>query len=267
MHVIKVGGGEGIDLDAVCDDVASLVREGVPLVLVHGGSAETNRLAAALGNPPRVITSPSGYTSRVTDRAALEIFEMAYCGSINKGIIERLQRRGVDAVGLSGLDGRIWEGSRKKSLRAVENGRVQVVRDSWTGVVERVNVGLLSTLLDAGMLPVLVPPGASYDGEAINVDGDRAAAQTAVALGAEALCLLSNVPGLLADVADEGSLLERIPAAEIEGAFAFAKGRMRIKVLGAQEALAGGVGRVVIGDARLAQPVRRALAGEGTVIQ
>ncbi|MCZ6596549.1 MAG: [LysW]-aminoadipate kinase [Planctomycetota bacterium] len=267
MIVIKVGGSEGIDLDALCDDVAGLVRDGVPLVLVHGGSAETNRVAAALGHPPRFVTSPSGYTSRLTDRRALEIFEMVYCGSVNKGVVERLQRRGVNALGLSGLDGRIWEGERKKTLRAIEDGRVRVVRDTWTGTVERVNVALLRSLLDGGFLPVLTPPGASVDGEAINVDGDRAAAATAVALGAEALLLLSNVPGLLRDREDETSLVRELERGAIEDAQGLAEGRMRIKLLGAREALEGGVGRVVIGDARGAEPVRRALDGAGTVIR
>jgi len=265
MIVVKVGGSEGIDLDLLCDDVAGLVRDGVPLVLVHGGSAETNRLSEALGHPPRFVTSPSGYTSRHTDRRTLEIFEMACCGSVNKGLVERLQARGVNAVGLSGLDGRIWEGPRKSVIRTVEEGRVRVLRDGYTGVVERVNKRLLQTLLDAGCLPVLTPPAVSYQGEAINVDGDRAAAATAAALGAECLLLLSNVPGLLRDPQDETTLVAELDVTEIEGSD-YAKGRMRIKLLGAKEALAGGVGRVVLGDARSAEPVRRALDGEGTVV-
>ncbi len=264
--IIKVGGSEGIDLDALCADVASLVHDGVPLVLVHGGSAETNRVATALGHPPQFVTSPSGFTSRLTDRKAIEIFEMVYCGSVNKGIVERLQGLGINAVGLSGLDGRIWEGKRKKGLRAVENGKTRIIRDTWTGTVERVNVELLQSLMSAGYLPVLTPPGCSVDGEAINVDGDRAAARTAAALGAETLMLLSNVPGLLKDFPDEDSLIEEVPPAEFEAAMEFAQGRMRIKMLGAKEALDGGVSRVILGDARHASPVREALDGAGTVL-
>ncbi|MFT7486832.1 MAG: acetylglutamate/LysW-gamma-L-alpha-aminoadipate kinase [Candidatus Paceibacteria bacterium] len=264
--VIKVGGSEGIDLDSLCDDVASLVREGVPLVLVHGGSAKTNQVAEQLGHPAQFVTSPSGFTSRLTDRTALEIFEMVYCGSVNKGIVERLQTRGVNAIGLSGLDGRIWEGKRKKNIRVVQDGKVRVLRDSWTGTVERVNVDLLRSMMSAGYLPVLTPPGCSVDGEAINVDGDRAAARTAQALGADTLLLLSNVPGLLREFPDEGSLINEIPLPELDAAMEFAEGRMRIKLLGAREALEGGVDRVVLGDARGEEPVRRALEGTGTVL-
>lgn len=264
--VIKVGGSEGIDLDALCADVASLIHDGVPLVLVHGGSAETNRVAEALGHPPQFVTSPSGFTSRLTDRKALEIFEMVYCGSVNKGIVERLQSAGINAIGLSGLDGRIWEGKRKKGLRAVENGKTRVIRDTWTGTVDKVNVELLRSLMDAGYLPVLTPPGCSVDGEAINVDGDRAAARTAAALGAETLMLLSNVPGLLKDFPNEESLIREVPYEEFDAAMEFAEGRMRIKMLGAKEALDGGVNRVVLGDARQGQPVRAALDGAGTAL-
>lgn len=274
MIVVKVGGSEGIDLDAVCADVAELAAAGQELVLVHGGSDLTNRVATALGHPPRFVTSPSGYTSRVTDRVTLEIFEMVYCGQVNKGIVERLQARGVNAIGLSGLDGGLWRGPRKQAIRAVcdrsavANGRQRIIRDSLTGKVEQVNVGLLRTLLAGGYLPVLTPPALSFENEAINVDGDRAAAATAVALGASDLIILSNVPGLLRDVADEASLVTAVDAEQLDDVMhTYAQGRMRIKLLGAQEALNGGVQRVVLGDARRERPVTQALAGMGTVIR
>jgi acetylglutamate/LysW-gamma-L-alpha-aminoadipate kinase len=256
------------NLQAVCDDVAGLVADGRSLILIHGGSFETNEVAEALGHPPQFVTSPSGYTSRLTDRRTLEIFEMVYCGRINKAIVENLQRRGVNAVGLSGVDGRIWSGPRKKAIRAVENGRTRIIRDTYTGRVDRVNSGLLAQLLDGGFLPVLTPPAISDEGEAINVDGDRAAAATAVAMGAVALLILSNVPGVLADFPDEASLIDKIDDAEIESiARTAAQGRMRIKMLAAREALEGGVGHVLLGDARCASPITRALAGQGTTIR
>ena len=145
MIVVKVGGGAGIDYDALCADIAGLWAAGRRLVLLHGGSHETNLLAERLGHPPRFVTSPSGYTSRYTDRATLEIFMMAYAGKVNKLIVERLQRLGVNAVGLSGLDGRLLEGQRKAAIRIVEDGKQKVLRDDWTGTVERVNGGLLAS--------------------------------------------------------------------------------------------------------------------------
>lgn len=266
MLVIKVGGTDGIDDAAVCDDVARLARDGRPLVLVHGGSAETNRVAEALGTPPRFVTSPSGFTSRLTDRAALEVFEMVYCGKRNKGLVEALQTRGVNAIGLSGLDAGIWTGPRKRALKVVEDGRTRIVRDTYTGTVRQVNGAFLWSLLDLGLVPVLTPPARSDEGEAINVDGDRAAAATAAALQADALLLLSNVPGVLREFPDEGTLVPELAREELADAREWAQGRMRIKLKGAEEALAGGVPRVVIGDARGADPVMHALDGAGTVI-
>lgn len=266
MIVLKIGGSEGINYDLIADDIAALVKAGQPLIVVHGGSSLTNKVAEQLGHPPQFVTSVSGYTSRRTDRRTLEIFEMVYCGQMNKGLVEKLQMRGVNAVGLSGIDGRIWEGPRKDAIKIIQNGRRLVLRDDYTGKVEKVNTGLLQTLLNAGALPVLTPPAISYEGEAINVDGDRAAAATAAAFQAEALIILSNVPGLLEKFPDESSLIRHIPAAKIDQFMSVAEDRMKKKVMGAQEALAQGIGRIVFADGRVAGPVSRALAGEGTVI-
>ena len=266
MLVVKIGGSEGISLDFVAADVASLVKEGRELIVIHGASALTNELSEKLGHPPEFVTSVSGITSRRTDRRTLEIFEMAYCGQVNKGLVEKLQALGVNAVGLAGMDGRIWEGPRKAVLKIVRNGRRMVLRDDYTGRVEKVNVPLLSSLLAEGYLPVLTPPAISTEGEAINVDGDRAAAATASAFEAEALIFLSNVPGLLERFPDESSLIRHIPAAGIDAFMSVAEDRMKKKVMGASEALSGGIGKVVFADGRVENPVRRALAGEGTVI-
>lgn len=268
MIVVKVGGSEGIDLDAVCRDLADLHREGTELVLVHGGSHETNVIAEKLGHPPEFVTSASGYVSRYTDRETLSIFEMVYCGKINKAIVEKLQQCGVNAVGLSGLDGRLLEGKRKATLKIIDqNGRKRVLHDDYTGKVERANVGLLRLLMSNHYLPVVTPPAISEEGEAINVDGDRAAAVLAAALGAEQLIILSNVPGLLRKFPDESTLIPEIRREEINDFMDCAEGRMKKKVMGAAEALAEGIGRVVFADARLQQPIRKAMAGQGTVIR
>ncbi|MGE0708067.1 MAG: [LysW]-aminoadipate kinase [Planctomycetota bacterium] len=270
MLVIKVGGAANVDYEGVCTDLAALAAEGRRWLLVHGGSHETNEVATALGHPPEFVTSASGYTSRLTDRRTLEIFEMVYCGKRNKGLVERLQALGVNALGLSGLDGRLLEGKRKHTIKAIDpaTGRRRVIRDTFTGTVERVNAGLIRLLVEAGYYPVVTPPAISEESEAINVDGDRAAAAIAGALGAEELVILSDVPGVLRAFPDEASLVpalgrHELPRAQEE----WAQGRMRIKLLGAGEALERGVGRVILGDSRGEHPVRAALEGKGTVIE
>jgi [amino group carrier protein]-L-2-aminoadipate 6-kinase len=267
MLVIKVGGGKDLNIGAVVEDIVALRAAGQELILVHGGAETTNEVAEALGHPPEFVTSESGYVSRRTDRRTLEIFEMVYCGQLNKMWVEKLQIAGVNAVGLSGLDGRIFEGTRKDTIRVRMNGRRLVLRDDWTGTVERVNTGLLRLLLDNGYLPVLTPPGASDKGEAINVDGDRAAAMVAAAFNADALVILSNVPGLLRNFPDESSLIREIPRAKADDFMQYAEGRMKKKVMGAVEAIAEGVQKVIFADGRAEQPVSRALRGEGTQIR
>jgi len=266
MFVLKIGGSHGINYNLIADDIAEVTKNGTQMVVVHGASALTNEVATALGHPPQFVTSVSGFSSRRTDRRTIEIFEMVYCGQMNKSLVEKLQARGVNAIGLSGLDGRLWEGKRKSTIKIVENGRRRVLRDDFTGKVEKVNIQLLHSLLNAGYVPILTPPAISYENEAINVDGDRAAALTAVKMGTDTLIILSNVPGLLENFPDESSLIRHIPAKNIDAFMAVAQNRMKKKVMGAQEALAGGLRRVIFADGRVSRPIQRALAGEGTVI-
>ena len=267
MIVVKAGGGEGLDMEAVCADVAELIVQGKQVVLVHGGSHETNVISEKLGHPPRFVTSASGHVSRYTDRETLEIFAMVTAGRINKLLVERLQQLGVNALGLSGLDGRLLEGKRKSTLRIVENGKRKILRGEYSGKIEQVNIALLRTLLEAGYVPVVAPLAISHESEAVNVDGDRAAAAIGAALKAQTVVILTNVPGLLRDFPDESTLISHIPLARAQEYLdRYAQGRMKRKLLGAIEALQDDVGQVIIADGRVAQPVRRALAGQGTVI-
>jgi acetylglutamate/LysW-gamma-L-alpha-aminoadipate kinase len=266
MIVIKAGGGTSLDIDAIVTDVVALRARGTNLVLVHGGAQTTNAVAEALGHPAQFVTSETGHVSRRTDRRTLEIFEMVYCGQLNKMWVEKLQRHGINAVGLSGLDGRIFEGTRKDTLRIRVDGRRMVLRDDWTGTVDRVNTSLLQLLIDAGYFPVLTPPGSSTAGEAINVDGDRAAAMVAGAMKAEALVILTDMPGLLRQFPDESTLIAEIPRHQADRFMQFAEGRMKKKVMGAVEAIGEGVGKVIFADGRIAEPISRALAGGGTHI-
>ncbi|MFN9992592.1 MAG: [LysW]-aminoadipate kinase [Phycisphaerales bacterium] len=265
MIVIKIGGAAGVDIERVCDDISAIHRSGRTCVIVHGGSDHTNTLSRELGIEPRFITSPSGHVSRRTDARTLEIFQMAVRGLFNQRIVNTLLRRGVNAVGISGVDGRTWVGERKSAIRAVEDGRTVMIRDDYTGTVEIVNTQLIRTVIQSGSIPVLCPPGLSSDGHPINVDADRAAAATAAALNAEQLLLLSNVPGVLRAFPDETSLITSVTRDAIDELMEIAAGRMKKKVLGAREALDRGVSRVVIGDARVDAPVSHALNGIGTV--
>src|SRR2546425_9343764 len=132
--VIKAGGSKGVDRDAVANLVADVARSD-EIVLVHGASGETDRLAEALDHPQEKIVSPSGHESRRTDRRTLEIFAMAALGVENFLYFDKLQHSGIDAVGLSGLSGRLLV-ARKKDVRSVRGSTTVLLRDDYTGKVE-----------------------------------------------------------------------------------------------------------------------------------
>lgn len=264
--VVKVGGAGGVDAGSVCRDVAELWRSGCRVVLVHGGSDATSRLQTRLGTEPRFVTSPSGHTSRYTDAEALTAFRQAVCGEVNKGLVERLQALGANALGLAGVDGRLLAARRKSSIRVVEDGRVRVLHGDYTGTVQSVEARLLSLLLEHGYLPVIAPLGLTAEGEGVNLDADRVAAAVAVALGAPSLVLLTDVPGLLEDIDRPDTLVTRLGLSDEARAMELAKGRMKRKVLAAFSAVAGGVGSAVIAGSRMERPVAQALAGGGTWI-
>lgn len=272
MIIVKVGGSRGIEFGPLFDEIRHLRATGQQLLLVHGGSSEMNDVATALGTPPRFITSISGFESRFTDDEAMGIFTMIYCGKRNKSIVEALQERGVNSVGLSGADGRTIVARQKEAIRIIENGRKKVLRGDRSGAITEVRRGVLDALLGQKILPVLCPPAIDEStGRLLNVDGDRMAGALAVAYQARALVILSNVPGLLRDVelshTDPENLIRHIEVGGGSDPYSCARGRMKKKVMGAVEALEGGVERVVISSANTLCPIQSALSGHGTTLQ
>lgn len=270
MIIIKIGGGAAIGADAFRNfaaDLRVLLDAGRTALVIHGANAAFSELSRQLDLPPVMVTSSSGRVSRYTDAATMDAMLMTYCGKVNKTIVGIMQAAGVNAVGLSGLDGGIATGRRKPVLRGTVDGKAKIFRDDHAGTIGQVDVRLVQLLLENGYLPVLTPPALGEDGVPINVDGDKLALALAAELGAEALLFFSDTPGLLGDVRDETSLVREIDAAAPESALAAASGRMVVKVEAALGAIAQGVGEVVFSDARAEKPVTRALRGEGTVIR
>lgn len=261
--VVKIGGSAGVEIAAIVRDITQCVADGERIVLLHGGSDLTNTLSQQVGHDIRMVTSPSGMVSRYTDGETLRLYAMAVAGQLNTELVALLQQHGVNALGLAGVDGRLLVARRKSVVRSLTpEGRIQVLRDDYTGQIERVNSELLILLLNAGYTPVIAPLALSHEGERLNVDGDRAAAAVAEALHAETLVLMTNVPGLLANKDDPTTLIQNIPADRLDDYMQYAQGRMRKKLLGAQEALRGGVSRVCIGQGSLLE----VLNGSGTTI-
>ncbi|MEM6282676.1 MAG: [LysW]-aminoadipate kinase [Chloroflexota bacterium] len=258
--VVKIGGGEGLDLEASIADLAQVAAER-PLVIVHGVSAEANRLCEERGVPVRMITSPGGHSSRYTDAETRDVFVDAAL-NVSNAVIDLLAAHNIRAERVASS----VAGTRKKAIRAVVDGRVRVVRDDYTGSIDGVNAQPILDLLAQGIVPVLPPQAFSEDDGFLNIDGDRAAAAVAAEIGADDMIILSNVRGLYRNFPDENSFVSEVSGAQIDTALEdWAEGRMKRKVLSAQEALGGGVNRVWIADGRIENPVQSALNGAGTV--
>lgn len=263
MRVIKIG-GSCVGHPQVASHLARAVRQYPDVIVVHGGSDLTNSLCERLGMEVRFITSPSGFSGRHTDPAMLDIFAMTVAGKINTELVAALQREGVNACGLSGVDARLLVATRKNAIRAVTpDGTTRIIRDDYSGKIETVNAPFLRQLLHDGYTPVMAPLALGQNGERLNVDADRAAASIAAAMTASTLAFVTDIAGVLKDVSDADSLITSVAADDIGDAMQWARSGMRKKLLAAQEAIAGGVARVVIGQL----PLEELLDGQGTCIQ
>ena len=265
MIIIKAGGGKNINWDFIAADIAEHVKR-EPVVLVHGAGVIRDEIATKLQAPTRTITSPSGISSVYTDKPALDIFLMVYAGLMNKTIVAKLQSKNINAVGLCGVDGRLWEAKHKPDVLIQEGAKTKLLTGNLTGRVEHINTGLIHLLISGGYTPVIAPPAITPAHEIVNTDNDWAVAVMAGQLKVETVVYLFEAPGLLRNVSDPTSVIPHIPKEKLDEYLNFAQGRMKKKILGAKKALESGVKTIYWGDGRIPNPVEQALNGTGTVI-
>jgi acetylglutamate/LysW-gamma-L-alpha-aminoadipate kinase len=262
--VLKVGGARAVDPAGALADVARLEQD---VVVTHGGSTAVDETLERLGIDPEYVETPSGVVGRFTDAETMEVFEMVMPGLLNTEMVAGLQSEGVDAVGLSGVDGKLLHGPRKSAVRVVEDGTRKIRRGDHSGTPKEVNAELLETLLADGYTPVVSPPMAGADdGQVtpVNTDADRSAAVLSGAVDAT-LVLLTDVPGILEDPDDEATLIERVETpGEFDRLEDAAEGFMGRKVMAIREALEAGASRAIVADANAENPVETALDGGGT---
>ena len=262
MILVKIGGGESINIEAV---IADLAKQDQPFIIVHGANVLRDQLAEKLGMEKTVLTSASGYTSVFSDKDAIDVIMMSYAGLRNKRIVELCQRSDINAVGLTGLDGRIVQGERNKGIRVRENGKTLIKRD-FSGKPRSINTDLLRLMLDNGYCPVLTIPIVDENGFAINSENDDIIVQLAAALEIDTVIQLIQAPGFLDDAGDEASLVERMSLVELNTREAQVEGRIKRKLLALTRLCASGKTRVIITDGRGDHPVEDALNGKGTHI-
>lgn len=263
MYLFKIGGAAGLNnIDNFLKDFAEIQDK---KILVHGASAQRNELAAKLNLPIKTITSISGIESVRTDSDSIDLIMMAYSGLTNKKIVEKLQKLNVNAIGLSGIDGGLLRGERKKAIKAQINDKKILIRDDLSGKTNFCNTKLLNLLLENDYTVVISIPILSYENEAINTDNDTMTAVIAKEMKIDTVVYFSDVPGLLEDFENKNSLIKEIRLEDIKFALNAAQGRMKKKILGAKDCLENGIKKVIFADGRKEHPIKSALNGEGTV--
>ncbi|MFA7229103.1 MAG: [LysW]-aminoadipate kinase [Melioribacteraceae bacterium] len=268
MLLIKIGGGKALNLNGIISDLAGLKEK---FIIVHGANSLRDELAEKLGYEKKVVTSLSGYDSVFSTEETIDLAMMAYAGLKNKRIVELCQQNGINAVGLSGLDGKVIQGKRNTGIKVREGGKTLLLRD-FSGKPKSVNRQLLELLLDNGYTPVLSVPLIDENNFAINSENDDIIALLQAEFKAEKIISLIEAPGFLLDKNDPSSILSNISRAGLEEMEQKVDGRMKRKILALRKLFGdehSGESNttVILSDGRTENPIKDALTGKGTTIK
>ena len=266
--VVKIGGEIADDeavLHAFCEEVALLAQVGIRVVMVHGGGKQATELSKQLGIKPRMVEG-----RRVTDEQTLDVVMMVFAGKINTEILAAVREAGVEAVGISGVDGGIVNAVKRppKKVLNEKTGKEEIVDYGHVGDIESIDPKLLTTLLNADFLPIMASLGGDDDGNILNINADTVAAEVASALKAEKLILVTDVEGILRG---DKTLISRVTPEEIAQLIkdGVIKGGMIPKAQSAVEALKDGVQSVHIISGKKPSTLLAEVfteAGSGTMI-
>ncbi len=262
MLLIKIGGGAAINLAGVARDIKALEDQ---IVIVHGANALRDSLAERLGVEKRILTSVSGVTSVYSDTEMVDVMLMAYAGLRNKRLVEMLQQSGVNAIGLTGLDGAMVRGMRNKGIRVQEGVKKRIIRD-LSGKPVAVNRKLLGLLLENEYVPVITVPVIDERNVAINSENDDIVTLLAHALRPSWVIQLIEAPGLLEDPDDPSTVVDHVAPHQVTRWEDQISSRMMRKMKSICRMVRPGVTKVLIADGRTETPISDALAGKGTVI-
>src|SRR5436190_1071627 len=214
--VVKLSGKVTEDrtvLISLAEELALMHQVGIRLCVVKGGGKQLSELAALMGVEQTIIEG-----RRVTDDATLEMAKMIFAGKINTDILAALRHRGVQAVGLSGVDGNIVHAERRPPKQVVDRATGESARVDFghVGDILKIDARLLTVLLDHGYLPVVSSLGADAEGKVFNINADTIASAIAVQLQAEKLVLLSDVDGIFLRAGDPKTKLSQLTASDAE---------------------------------------------------
>lgn len=246
--VVKYGGNAMINeelKDAVIHDIVLLSLVGVRVVIVHGGGPEINAMLKKIGKKSEFVKG-----LRYTDRETMDIVQMVLAGKVNKDLVGLINKAGGRGVGLCGMDGSLFQATRKTDEDGTDYG--------YVGEIQRVNASPVEDMLEKGYIPVISTVAEGIDDDTgYNINADLAASKLAIALRAEKLILLTDIRGLLRDRNDESTLIEELKVSAVpklikDGVIA---GGMIPKVDCCVEAVREGVKRANIQDGRVAHSI------------
>lgn len=260
MIIIKIGGGKNINYDAIVSDL-HLVKE--PFIIVHGGNYALDDIMHRFRIKKEMLISPDSQMSRYTTKEVIKMIYMSYCGLNNKTLVEKMQKKGINAIGLSGIDGKLVTGYRHKALLVVRGGKRKIIRNDMTGTVSHINISLINLLINHGFIPIITPPGLSAELDPINIDGDKIACQLAIELKAKLILFLIEEKGLLYDFHNKKSVIPITEVKNISSVIAITEGRMKKKLIICQWAIDKGVKKIIIADGRAAKPIYQAIVAKG----
>ena len=204
-------------LVSLAEELALLHQVGIRVCVIHGGGKQLTELAKKLGVVQTVIEG-----RRVTDDDTLDLAKMIFRGKINTEILSALRHRGVEAVGLSGIDGGVIKAVKRppREIMNKHTGESEEVDFGHVGDIVDVDVQLVNLLLDGGYLPVISSLGADDEGKILNINADTIAAEIAISLKAEKLILLSDVNGIYSDPNNESTKINKLTVMEAEAMIA-----------------------------------------------
>jgi acetylglutamate kinase len=244
--VVKYGGNAMTDpklKESFARDVVLLKLVGMNPVVVHGGGPQIDELLKRVGKQGRFIQG-----MRVTDEETMDIVEMVLGGSVNKEIVNLINRHGGKAVGLTGQDGAFIRA--RKLLMQSKDKPDELLDIGLVGEIESIDPSIIAFLDTGDFIPVIAPIGVGSDGESYNITADVVAGKLAEILKAEKLVLLTNTPGVLDK---DGNLLTGLTPKQIDELFADGTlyGGMLPKISSAVDAARSGVRSVHIIDGRV----------------
>lgn len=263
MIIIKIGGGNTINLKGIARDLVSLNHH--PVIIVHGANHWRDQLSQQLGINKQIITSISGYTSVYSTAQTIDLQMMAYAGLRNKRIVELFQQENIPAVGLSGIDGATIKGKRNHGIRVHENGKTKLLHD-LSGKPKEINQHLLNLLLNNGYIPVLTVPIIDETNVAINSENDDIVALLQELFQAHTVIHLIEAPGFLKDSSNPLSTISHLTPIELTQWVQHVNGRIKRKLLAISRLFQTGCKEVFISDGRVEHPLQNAWQKKGTYI-